>query len=87
MGATITNRELGELIGLTHSSVSRIRSGHRWPSIDAMRRIEAVLGWKVDEQIRLRPTDESGTTGRYAKELERRVNRYIRSRDKQPAPA
>lgn len=72
--ATLTNKDLGVLIGLTHSSVSRIRSGHRLPSPDAMLRIEECLGWPVADQVRARTPE-----GKYAKEFERVISEYSAS--------
>lgn len=40
-----TNSEVGARIGLTHSAVSRIRSGERLPSMSIMRAIEDEYGW------------------------------------------
>ena len=73
--ASLTNHELGKLVGLTHSSISRIRSGHRLPSPDAMVRIEKVLGWPVAEQIGARSGE-----GKYAKAFERRIRAYAKQR-------
>jgi len=52
--AAATNREIGEILGLTHAGVSRLRSGDRLPSIDTMFNIEAEYGWKIDAQMRAR---------------------------------
>lgn len=49
-----TNEEVGRKIGLTHSSVSRIRSGERLPSIEVMSRIEEEYNWSVGGQVRAR---------------------------------
>lgn len=59
-----TNTEIASLIGLSHSGVSRIRSGQRLPSIDAMRRIEREFNWPLNAQVVAR---EKGT---YADEFE-----------------
>lgn len=61
----VTNQELGELIGLSHSSVSRLRSGERGTSTTVMLQIEKVLKWDLHDQIQRR---DDGT---YAQELER----------------
>lgn len=50
MRAAVTNAQVGEDIGLTHASVSRIRSGHRLPSIAAMMRIDEEYGWGIEDQ-------------------------------------
>lgn len=49
--APVTNERVAQDLGITHSTVSRIRSGHRLPSLQLVRRIEAVLGWPVGEQV------------------------------------
>lgn len=59
-----TNTEIASLIGLSHSGVSRIRSGHRLPSLQAMRRIEQEFNWPLNAQAVAR---ERGT---YAVEFE-----------------
>lgn len=49
--ARVTNQRVADDLDLTHSAVSRIRSGNRLPSLNLVRRIEAVLGWSVEEQV------------------------------------
>jgi len=63
----VTNQELGEAIGLSHSSVSRLRSGERGTSTTVMLRIEAEFGWNLHDQLKRRDD------GSYAAELERRL--------------
>ena len=55
--AAITNVQVGLDIGLDHTTVSRIRSGDRLPSIDVMVAIARVYGWKIDAQVRARTED------------------------------
>lgn len=64
MRAAITNVQVGDDIGLAHSTVSRIRSGDRLPSVDIMVEIERVYQWKVNWQIRAR------MNGNYAEKFE-----------------
>ncbi len=59
-----TNQELADRLGLTHSGISRIRSGSRLPSIEVMDQLDKLYGWSVVKQIRARQT------GTYAQELE-----------------
>ena len=59
-----TNQEVADAITMTHSGVSRIRSGGRLPSIDTMRRIQDVYGWSVQDQI------EARARGEYVEEFE-----------------
>lgn len=48
--ADVTNREVGEVLGVTHSMISRIRSGSRKPSLALMTRIEYEFHWSVQSQ-------------------------------------
>jgi transcriptional regulator with XRE-family HTH domain len=49
--AAVTNQRVADDLGITHSMVSRIRSGDRLPSLQLVRRIADRLGWAIDEQI------------------------------------
>lgn len=60
----LTNREMGEKIGVTHSAVSRIRNGIRKPSLEVMRKIDKRFGWTVQAQ------SASMQKGRYAKDFD-----------------
>lgn len=51
-----TNREVGDRIGLSHSSVSRIRAGERIPSVDVMVVIQTQYGWTLPDQVKARAT-------------------------------
>lgn len=62
--ASVTNERVAEDLGISHSMVSRIRSGHRFPSVALMRRITDVYRWKGDRQMRVFGTP------RYAVEFE-----------------
>lgn len=59
--------ELAAVLGVTASTISRLRSGDRNPSIELMRKIESLLGWSVGEQASLVALDE------YRTELDRRM--------------
>lgn len=63
----ITNERIAQDIGVTHSMVSRIRSGDRFPSYDTMKQIERAYNWTVADQLKAR--DE----GKYASSLEYQV--------------
>lgn len=69
MATMATNEEIGQRIGLSHSGVSRIRSGGRTPNIQTMGRIERACGWTIEEQSR------AAAQGRmfYAREFNRRL--------------
>lgn len=60
----ISNIKLGELLGLSHASVSRYRSGDRLPSSETMAEISRLTGWTMDEQYKCR------TNGTYAEKFE-----------------
>lgn len=70
----MTNQQLGELIGCTHSMASRIRRGKRLPGDETMVRVHEALGWELDSQVRakLRGSDFYGT------ELRRRLSGFQR---------
>lgn len=69
MTERLSNTELGGLLGISHASVSRIRSGHRNPSITVMSKIATLTAWDVGDQVEAR---ESGT---YPAEFEKAVAR------------
>lgn len=48
--ADVTNREVAEVLGVTHSMISRIRSGDRSPSLDLMTRIAFEFKWPLEDQ-------------------------------------
>ena len=68
--AAITNVQVGALIEMGHTGVSRIRSGDRLPSVDKMIDIEVALDWPVSEQVAARTP-----RGKYAQEFERHLAR------------
>jgi transcriptional regulator with XRE-family HTH domain len=71
-GTAATNPEVGKLVGLSYSGVSRIRSGDRYPSLQVMRKIAAAYSWPVSEQLDLIPDNKKPGTA-YALEFERRI--------------
>lgn len=69
-----TNREVGDRIGLSHSSVSRIRAGERIPSIDVMQVIAREYGWSLDDQAAARALQVKNPAGRaYVRGFEQAV--------------
>ena len=48
--APITNEQIAQDLEISHSMVSRIRSGSRRPSLALMIKISAVYMWKVEAQ-------------------------------------
>ena len=66
-GIVVTNEQVAKDIGVTHSMVSRIRSGDRHPGYDTMKQIERAYNWTVADQLKAR--DE----GKYAQTFEYQV--------------
>ena len=66
----MTNEEIGKLIGLTYSAVSRLRRGERLPSVEVMLAISEQFGWGVADQVKVR-------TSQGAKAYARVLNEYI----------
>ena len=71
--AAPTNVEVGLAIGLSHSTVSRIRSGDRLPSMAVMSEIERAYGWTRIDQWAARDA------GRYADEFELAIRGQFRT--------
>jgi transcriptional regulator with XRE-family HTH domain len=69
----VTNVKIAGLLGVSHPTISRIRSGQRYPSRELMRRISERFGWAVHRQLELLP--DRGRNMRYAQEFERQVCR------------
>lgn len=46
----LSNIALGRILGLDHTSISRLRRGERGCSVAVMLRIEETFGWSVREQ-------------------------------------
>ncbi|ALY09174.1 helix-turn-helix DNA binding domain protein [Arthrobacter phage Chridison] len=67
----LTNVAVAEKLGVNHSTVSRIRSGQRYPSRELMRKIEHEFDWKVVHQLDLLP--DKGRNTRYANEFEKLI--------------
>lgn len=66
-----TNVAVAEKLGVDHSTVSRIRSGQRYPSRRLMRQIEECYGWKVVFQLGLLP--DRGRNLQYAQAFEKQI--------------
>lgn len=50
----LTNAALGEALGVTHATVSRIRSGDRNPSTELMVKLAKLIDWPLDAQVELK---------------------------------
>lgn len=68
--AAVTNERVAKDLGLTHSAVSRIRSGDRNTSIKIMQVIAEQLHWSVDDQA------YSMSYGNFAVDFERALERH-----------
>jgi transcriptional regulator with XRE-family HTH domain len=49
-----SNEAVGRLLGVSHATVSRYKSGDRLPTIDIMGKIATVLNWSMDDQYAAR---------------------------------
>ncbi|AOZ65163.1 HTH DNA binding protein [Arthrobacter phage Greenhouse] len=67
----LTNVAVAEKLAVNHSTISRIRSGQRYPSRELMRKIEGEFDWKVVHQLDLLP--DKGRNLRYAQEFEKKI--------------
>lgn len=72
--AHLTNKALGELLGIDHSSASRLRRGERGASTAVMIRIEENFKWPVREQF------AAFGCGDFGVQLERRVSEWTATR-------
>lgn len=62
-----SNERIGQLLGVSHASVSRYKSGDRLPTIEVMGKIAETLKWSMDDQFAAR---QAGT---YAREFVARL--------------
>jgi transcriptional regulator with XRE-family HTH domain len=62
-----SNEEVGRVLGVSHATVSRYRSGDRFPELDVMARIAEIYDWSMDDQYKAK------TRGTYANEFSSRV--------------
>ena len=58
-----SNETIGQLLGVSHATISRYRSGDRLPNIDMMGVIARKLNWSLDDQYKARQS------GSYAREF------------------
>lgn len=65
--APLTNQALATRLGVTHSAISRLRSGARKPSVATMRAVEREFDWPIGEQW------ASTLDGTYAEKFESRL--------------
>lgn len=65
---TPSNEVVGQLLGVSHATVSRYKSGDRLPELDTMAKITEVYGWTLDDQYQARKN------GTYASEFTSRIS-------------
>ncbi len=75
--ARLSNVELGELIGLSHSSASRVRSGQRAPGYRVMLAVEKHFDWTLQDQVKT--LDRS--RAKYGETLEEKATAYAAQRE------
>lgn len=63
------NYQIAEKLGVNPITLSRWRSGDRFPSRDMMLRIEDKLGWSVADQMAAYNTSLGENRGDYGKAL------------------
>jgi transcriptional regulator with XRE-family HTH domain len=64
---TPSNEAIGQQLGVSHATVSRYKSGDRFPELDVMAKIAELFDWTMDDQYKARQT------GTFADEFNRRV--------------
>lgn len=67
---SISNKEIGRQLGVSHAQISRIKSGDRLPSLQTMLRIQETLGWSLADQAVLH---QQADRSEYAAEFNRRI--------------
>ena len=70
MKASVTNQQVATDLGVSHATISRIRSGDRVPSVELMDTIARVTRWKINRQVGAR------LAGKYADEFESMLARH-----------
>jgi plasmid maintenance system antidote protein VapI len=68
----LSNVALGDSLGVSHATISRIRSGNRTPSTDLILRISKLFDWSIEEQIEAKMRQHEGVDRAYADEFARR---------------
>lgn len=51
---TPSNEAIGQQLGVSHATVSRYKSGDRFPELDVMAKIADLLNWTMDDQYKAR---------------------------------
>jgi hypothetical protein len=76
----MTNGEIGKLIGLSYSAVSRLRRGERLPSVQVMVAIQDAFGWGVADQVWVRSSaGADGFARKFNDELDAYTHRLNRA--------
>jgi transcriptional regulator with XRE-family HTH domain len=72
---SMSNPEVGDLLGVHFTFASRIRSGRRTPSLTTMVKIRDVFDWSLDDQAK---AIQNGT---YPALLEQRIDAYAKTQE------
>lgn len=88
-GMTLTNQQVGSLIGVTHSAASRLLTGDRTPSIPTMKRIAKAFGVPLETVLQKASQSEDNADrcrlwGEWFRQV---VNDHAKSDDAAPAAA
>lgn len=83
--AAATNAEIAQLLGLTHSGVSRIRAGHRCPSFPTMARIAEEFDWPIEAQVVAAIRASAPGSPSYADLFEQRLVEFYGARESDTA--
>lgn len=77
----LTNEALGQALGVTHATISRIRSGSRLPSGEVMSAIAVLMEWPIEEQMQLKlaQTEKSPSYAQGFKEHEQHAAAKLRA--------
>jgi transcriptional regulator with XRE-family HTH domain len=63
-----SNEAVGRWLGVSHATISRYRSGDRFPEMDVLARIAEKTGWTMDDQY------AAYQKGTYPSEFAKRVS-------------
>jgi hypothetical protein len=66
MSTAWSHYQLGLILGIQGSVISRWRNGLQYPNVSQMKKIEAVFGWPASEQIDLLPLMSSEKDPRWS---------------------
>lgn len=65
-----SNEAIGRWLGVSHATISRYRSGDRFPELTVLARIAEKTGWTIDDQYKAQQN------GSYPSEFAERVSAH-----------